>query len=84
MKRELINSIYIHKLYKKNLHILNNEKRIKLIKNDVSEELISNSVGVISYPYTSTASIAYYLKKPSIFYDPSKKLDNNDLVLAKV
>ena len=85
MKRELINSIYIHKLYKKKiLHILNNEKRIKLIKNDVSiEELISNSVGVISYPYTSTASIAYYLKKPSIFYDPSKKLDNNDLVFSK-
>ena len=32
MKRKLINGIYIHKLYKI-LHILNNEKKMFLMKN---------------------------------------------------
>lgn len=84
-KKNLLNNNLIHKLYRKKiLDIYKNEKRVKFIQDDVSiEELINNSVGVISYPYTSTASIASYLNKPSIFYDPSKKLDENDLYFSK-
>lgn len=84
-KKDLSKNMYVSKLYRKQiLDIARKEKQVNLIETDVSiEELISNSIGVVSYPYTSTASIASYLNKPSVFYDPSKKLDDKDLVFSK-
>ncbi len=53
--------------------------RFKYFSNDVSPfKLIRNSKCVISFPWTSTAVIAQKMGKPSIFYDPTEKLCNND------
>lgn len=40
--------------------------------------LIEKTLGVISMPFTSTALIARHLGKPSIYYDPTGQLRNDD------
>ena len=55
------------------------QKEIILVKHDVSELKIINSTKFsISFPWTSTSIIANNLNKRSFFYDPTKKLSDND------
>lgn len=84
-KRDIYNSKILHKFYKnKIIKILQNEKNIiQFTNNDCMMSIIKRSNAVISYPYTSTANIANFLKKPSIYYDPSKLLDDKDQFFLK-
>ena len=79
MKKDIDNKIvskkYIHNL-KNNLK--NKKNYFVIDKNCSIENLILNSKGVISFPYTSTAIMAHSLKKPSIYYDPSKLIDEKN------
>ena len=50
-----------------------------MVKHDVSELKIINSTKFsISFPWTSTSIIANNINKQSFFYDPTKKLSDND------
>lgn len=84
-KRDIYNSKILHKSYKKKIiEILQNEKSIiQFTNNDCMMSIIKKSNAVISYPYTSTANIANFLKKPSIYYDPSNLLDSRDQFFLK-
>ena len=84
-KRDIYNSKILHKSYKKKIiEILQNEKNIiQFSNNDCMMSIIKKSNAVISYPYTSTANIANFLNKPSIYYDPSNLLDNKDQFFLK-
>lgn len=84
-KRDIYNSNILHKFYKKKIiEILGNEKNIIQFTNrDCMMSIIKRSNAVISYPYTSTANIADFLKKPSVYYDPSNLLDNTDQYFLK-
>ena len=55
------------------------DDKIFIFDHQVSNsKLIQISDAVISIPWTSTAFIAKYYNKPSIFYDPTSKLDRKD------
>ena len=56
------------------------EGKIIVVDPELStEDLIEKSQLVISYPYTSTNSVAAALNKPSIYYDPCDQLDPEGL-----
>ena len=61
--------------YKNFMLGLEKNKNIILMDEYASAEyLIENSIGVISFPFTSTAYISSRLAKKNIFYDASEKL----------
>lgn len=74
IKREYEN---IHPLYKNYLSKLKNNN-IKLINDMSPESVINISDATISIPFTSTAITSHRKGKPSIYYDPSGKLSNNN------
>lgn len=82
IKKNINNKIF-SKNYINNLNNNNNNKNYFIVdKNCSIENLILNSRGVISFPYTSTAIMASVLKKPSIYYDPSKLIDSNNKIFS--
>jgi len=70
------NSNAIHQEYKKLVsNHITKSKNFDVYYSEVSaHSLIMACDAAISIPFTSTALIANYLKKPSIYYHPSKKL----------
>ena len=60
-------------------NLIKNNKSLNIIDEEFSvQQIISNSMGVISYPFTSTAKIANYMNIPSIYYDTSQIIHKND------
>ena len=52
---------------------------IIIIENDLSAAILSDASNcVISFPFTSAALIAKLLGKPSVYYDPTGKIDKLD------
>lgn len=63
------------KRYKYVRERLNSHPLITIIDPDISaHRIIRDCDGVISLPFTSTAIIAHYYKKPSIYFDPTARL----------
>ena len=74
-----IDSRYEVKTYLETLNTLNRENNFHILDGDISAAyLIENSDITISYPFTSTAVIAKFKKKVSLFYDPSGKISKFD------
>lgn len=68
-----------HPLYRKMLSSIDQfDNVIKVDPRTSANYLIESSCAVISSPYTSTAVIAKEMGKPSVYYDPSKKLRRGD------
>ena len=53
-------------------------KHVKIVTRESSSlnSIIKESLCCISYPFTSTAIVANELRKPSIYYDPTKLISN--------
>lgn len=70
---------YTHPKYLKYTKELLNEKHVKLINSEISiSRIVEACAVVISMPYTSTALIAKGMGIPSIYYDPTRTLQQND------
>lgn len=68
-----------HPLYRKLANRLAECSHIILIDHEISAiRIIESSVAVISMPFTSTAIIAKEMGKPSIYYDPSGLVQEDD------
>ena len=62
------------------LNILRGKKEFIEIDCDIAAiDLINKCKGVISMPYTSTATIARELGKPPVYYDPTGRIAKDDL-----
>lgn len=69
----------IHRKYINYIKKISDKPNIITIDPDIDAiNVILISKAVISMPFTSTAIIAANLGKPTIFYDPTNKIDNND------
>ena len=69
----------IHPKYQKMTSTLNQNNMVLDINPDVSAlKIIQSCAFVISMPYTSTAIMAIYHGKPSIYYDPIGIVEKND------
>lgn len=67
------------KRYKNFVTNINKRPRVYYLSPEISSSrVISSSLATISIPWTSTAFIAKYYNKPSIFYDCTNTLDEND------
>lgn len=62
----------------------NNDKFLQIDPDLDALTLIEHSFLSISFPATSTAYMAKYYNKHSIYYDPTKKVDNQDRALSGV
>ena len=76
---------YIHDEYRKFINNLKKDSRINIIDPNISaKSVIVKSDLVISSPYTSTSLIANHYKIPTIFYDSSNSLTQEEPCLKKV
>ena len=76
---------YIHDGYKKFINNLKKDSRINILDPNISaKSIIVKSDLVVSSPYTSTSLIANHYKIPTIFYDPSNSLTQEEPCLKKV
>jgi polysaccharide biosynthesis PFTS motif protein len=74
LKDKNLDPIYTSYLAKLRLH----KNVVLLDPNIAAERIIKKVLLVISIPFTSTALIGSYLKKPSIYYDPMFFCKKND------
>jgi len=72
--------VTVHKKYSYNIKMIELESNYQQIhpKSDATQ-LIQNTIATISMPFTSTALIAKYEGKPSVYYDPTGLIDRNDV-----
>lgn len=85
-KRE-ISGEYKHDEYTNNIDrlVLKYPNNFLSVSSSISaRRIIQNSIGAISMPFTSTAIIASQLGIPTLFYDTTGKLNNNNLALTGV
>lgn len=68
---------YKYRNYIKELN--NNIEYISIDSNIAPQKIIPNSILVISMPFTSTALIAKFMHKPSIFYDPTGNVNRDNI-----
>lgn len=79
------NHPYIHDGYKKFISNLKTDSRINIVDPNINaKSIIVKSDLVISSPFTSTSVIANHYKIPSIFYDSSNSLTQEEPCLKKV
>jgi len=68
-----------HPNYRQELKKIDKNNNISIVDAGISaHRIIISSIAAISIPFTSTAIIARSLGKPSIYYDPTGKVDKND------
>lgn len=68
-----------HYMYRLKLQELAKEKEMLIVDSDFSAESVSKaSQCIISFPFTSTALIGKLQNKPSIYYDPTGRIDKLD------
>jgi polysaccharide biosynthesis PFTS motif protein len=69
-------SHYKHRLLIKELSM---KKEVKIVEASINaKSLILNSNCIISFPFTSTALIGKMHNKPSVYYDPTGKINKQD------
>ena len=74
-----------HHKYINNIKNYKNKENFIFINTKTSAfDLIKNTKATISMPFTSTAHLAKSIGKPSIYFDPSKKINKNDLSLHDI
>jgi len=72
-------NIHTHKKYKNNIKVLEKSGGYQRINPDSdATHLIQKSIATISMPFTSTALIAQFEGRPSIYYDPSGMVQKDD------
>ena len=77
-KRAYVKSAYQMKYYEL-LNKLERDGEIKVLPPEANiYEIISDSDLVISYPFTSINYVADFLKKQSVYYDPTGSIVNHD------
>ena len=77
--KRVLNSKYHSKTYINLIKKLKTKERLNFIDGNCSPYRIIKSTDLsISIPFTSTALIGMYMKKPSCFYDPLNILDEDD------
>jgi polysaccharide biosynthesis PFTS motif protein len=68
-----------HYKYRIKLQQLSNEREMLVIDSDNSAESVSKAAHcIISFPFTSTALIGNLQNKPSVYYDPTGKINKLD------
>jgi|APSaa5957512535_1039671.scaffolds.fasta_scaffold34345_2 polysaccharide biosynthesis PFTS motif protein len=73
-------SIYTHKKYLHNLNELKKQSNYIEICPDLDAlKVIKKTRACISFPFTSTAIIAKYEGKPSVYYDPTGMIQKDDI-----
>ena len=77
-KRDFPNKFDYKRNLKFNKWLKNQFNVIEVDNNFAIEKIIYNSDISISMPFTSPSIIAKYLKKKSIYYDPTSLIDIND------
>lgn len=79
IKQKRSNSFRLPPAYTKLFNQLAMMPNVELVDPDISAyRLINNAAGVISMPFTSTAHIAEYLGKPSVFYDFTSRISDSE------
>jgi len=72
-------SKFVHKKYMRQISLLGQKKGYVSIDPNVSAyKVIESSRACVSMPFTSTALIAKYENKPSVFYDPTGVIKKDD------
>jgi polysaccharide biosynthesis PFTS motif protein len=70
----------VHKKYSHNIKMIEVKSNYQQIHpNSDATQLIQKTIATISIPFTSTALIAKYEGKPSVYYDPTGLIDRNDV-----
>ncbi|PPR41505.1 MAG: hypothetical protein CFH22_00537 [Alphaproteobacteria bacterium MarineAlpha5_Bin12] len=74
-----------HPYYRNFIKIMEKNNQIEFVDSEVSAyDMIKKSRAVISIPFTSTAHIANKLNIPSIYFDPSGLIYDNDEALHNI
>jgi polysaccharide biosynthesis PFTS motif protein len=75
-KKSCFDKYNYDKTYVSLLQNIKKKYHVEIVDRDNSslDEIIEKSLCCISFPFTSTAIVANELKKPSIYYDPSKSI----------
>ena len=70
----------IHYKYRNAIDKWRSSKNLFIIDpNFTAESIIEGAMAVISMPFTSTALVANFSNKPSIYYDPSGLIQKDDI-----